>query len=381
MRIHIFADQDPSATGVFYKAFGGAIAQACALRRKCPKPGIKYTFLNLGEIEHHPEGTARKIAGQLSADDLAVIVWDIEDRATEQTLRQLADLERELARTAAGDRAFCLLIKPLTEVVYLLDDPMLETFLLWDRSRRERLSRQADGKRDRRRTSLPAPGEADVHQLASRRRRHARSEHAELPGKAEVLRVLRVEDHEKRRLADVMASCVADPGYLPPVRRSIAVLDKCLDWIERLVTGVHRTPMVGADTALIFGFWSTNGDPATVTSLPDGADSLAHAVSGGTHTILLAHRETKLVGFVLLDLARASVVAVVVSVEERRRGVGRILIEGAEDVFARQGRRQIEALGGRGSPGEADAFFVHLGWGLASATDGGRRKYERSLAL
>lgn len=226
MRLHIFGDQKRDATGVFYEAFGRAIATACAARAGT-QLGVHYTYLDLGKIEHHPHKAASAVAAKARQDDRVVIVWDIEDRDPALTQRQLRELLSALADRGLGAaRVRCVLVRPLTEAVYLLDEPMLGALLAW-KQRQRRQDRLPDGRRPRRAVA----DSAELRALAMRRRAHARSPGAQpLPQKSEMLRILDIADRDKAALASWIAQRLR-LNYTLPERGEIAELDRLVDWL------------------------------------------------------------------------------------------------------------------------------------------------------
>ena len=174
-----------------------------------------------------------KIADQIHAksrpEDLIVIAWDTEDRAPSLTAQHLQALKDALRERGIGEeKVHIVLIKPITEAVYLLDDPMLEVLVEFRAKCRQESHKRPDGKRRRR--PQTAGTDQDLRALAQRRRVYAREASVEPPGKAEIYRTLGVRDEHKRDLARRMAERL-ERDYQLPLVGTVPVLDRLLDWL------------------------------------------------------------------------------------------------------------------------------------------------------
>jgi GNAT superfamily N-acetyltransferase len=99
------------------------------------------------------------------------------------------------------------------------------------------------------------------------------------------------------------------------------------------------------------------GTALRLASLPDGLDSLlAHLLSGtSTHT-LVAEGADGLSGFALLSLDPPRLLAIYVTVGERRKGIGRALVTEAADSCEQRGSGTLTAVAAAGDRAEKSLY-------------------------
>ena len=114
-----------------------------------------------------------------------------------------------------------------------------------------------------------------------------------------------------------------------------------------------------ADVPTVLALWERERSPAAVTT--DTEDAVLLAIEAGA--LLVAEEEGTLVGTVIAgwDGWRGGLWRLAVEPAERRRGIGRALVEAAERRLMRLGGRRVTALVGR-DEGEAGAFWEAAGY-------------------
>jgi GNAT superfamily N-acetyltransferase len=114
-----------------------------------------------------------------------------------------------------------------------------------------------------------------------------------------------------------------------------------------------------ADIPAVLALWERERSPAAVTI--DTEDAVLGAIETGA--LLVAERDGRLAGTVIAgwDGWRGALWRLVVEPEERRRGIGRALVEAAERRLIGLGAARITALVGR-AEGDAAAFWEATGY-------------------
>jgi len=115
-----------------------------------------------------------------------------------------------------------------------------------------------------------------------------------------------------------------------------------------------------ADVPAVLALWERERSPAAVTS--DTEDAVLQAIEAGA--LLVAERDGRLAGTVIAgwDGWRGALWRLVVEPADRRCGIGRALVEAAEERLVGLGAARITALVGR-EEADAAAFWEATGYG------------------
>lgn len=108
-------------------------------------------------------------------------------------------------------------------------------------------------------------------------------------------------------------------------------------------------------------------------------DSVTGMIEGGDYITTLAEVEGLPVGFTMAQISEGYVFAAFVRPEFEGQGIGKLLMNAAEEGLRRAGVREARLSTG-GEPGlRAIGFYRHLGWREAGFLDDGQIVFKKVL--
>lgn len=212
----VISDQDPKKTGRFYEALAHKLLREVFVDRP---PRVRLALVGRGR-EGFPLRYAQEAAGRIQNDrrgspreDRIVLVVDSEGEEPEDTRRHLAEAGQALAKELGikPDQIHVVVIIPMTEAVYFLDEAMVRCVAAQARP---------GGKAPRRRRRP-----ANLEQLGRRRRAYAVGL-GPPPSKAELNEAL--GSFDKGTLAHQAAAVIREMDGLP----SSTEIDRIIEFLR-----------------------------------------------------------------------------------------------------------------------------------------------------